>query len=254
MASQNLRRIISLLLTYLTITQICSATSNSAEKVKLDLYYESLCPYSADFIINDLAIIFQNGIIDIVDLRLFPWGNAKLTSNNSFTCQHGPNECLLNTVEACAIHAWPNLDDHFPFITCVESLVYEGKYYQWETCFKELGLDPEPITDCYKSEVGKKLELKYAALTDALKPPHKYVPWVVVDGKPLLEDFEDFITYICKAYKGPKPSACNVVSFASVITKKTSHVHPVSYTEQTIKATLLMKMWSFIQSWMDLII
>ncbi|XP_021720994.1 gamma-interferon-inducible lysosomal thiol reductase-like isoform X3 [Chenopodium quinoa] len=241
-------------LAYLTVFQVCLGSPNTAKKVPLDLYYESLCPYCANFILNELPIIFENGLIDIVDLRLFPWGNARLISNNSFICQHGPNECLLNTVEACAIHAWPNLDDHFPFITCVESLVYEGKYYQWETCFKELGLDPEPITDCYKSEVGKKLELKYAALTDALKPPHKYVPWVVVDGKPLLEDFEDFITYICKAYKGPKPSACNVVSFASVITKKTSHVHPVSYTEQTIKATLLMKMWSFIQSWMDLII
>lgn len=26
-----------------------------------------------------------------------------------FTFQHGPKECLLNTVEACAIYAWPEL-------------------------------------------------------------------------------------------------------------------------------------------------
>lgn len=248
--SSILRRIFSLL-AILTMVQICFGASNSPQKVSLDLYYESLCPYSANFIINELTDIFDNGIIDIVDLRLFPWGNAKLTSNNSFTCQHGPRECFLNTVEACAIDAWPNLDDHFPFINCVETRVYEGKYSQWDTCFKELSLDPKPVTSCYKGEEGKKLELKYAALTAALSPPHEYVPWVVVDGEPLLEDYENFISYICKAYKGPSPSACKKASLASALRMKTYHAHPVCYTEQTAKVPFLLKIWSFITSWTD---
>ena len=29
--------------------------------------------------------------------------------------QHGPFECLLNTVEACAIHIWPDLVRDSPF-------------------------------------------------------------------------------------------------------------------------------------------
>lgn len=48
-------------------------------------------------------------------------------------------------------------DDHFPFINCVETRVYEGKYSQWDTCFKELSLDPKPVTSCYKGEEGKKV-------------------------------------------------------------------------------------------------
>ncbi|KAF7827637.1 Gamma-interferon-inducible lysosomal thiol reductase [Senna tora] len=113
--------------------------------------------------------------------------NAKLRGNNTFDWQHGPYECLLNTVEACAIDAWPDLNEHFPFIYCVEKLVQERKYREWESCFKKLGLDPKPIDNCYTSEFGKELDLKYAAETNGLQPPHKYVPWVVVDGEPLYE-------------------------------------------------------------------
>jgi interferon gamma-inducible protein 30 len=61
--------------------------SQSHNKVSLELYYESLCPYSADFIVNDLPIIFQHDLLSIVDLKLVPWGNAKLGPNSTITCQ-----------------------------------------------------------------------------------------------------------------------------------------------------------------------
>lgn len=120
--------------------------------------------------------------------------------------QHGAAECLLNTIEACAIDAWPDLvcfvlitncsihlcwqqivyynnwkegiyiehsfccstfslsdwieymqNEHFPFIYCVESLVNDGKYSKWETCYEKLGKDPKPISDCYASGRGKEV-------------------------------------------------------------------------------------------------
>ena len=48
-------------------------------------------------------------------------------------------------------------NDHFPFIYCVEALVYERKYLEWESCFEELGLESKPITDCYSSRLGQKV-------------------------------------------------------------------------------------------------
>lgn len=206
---------------------------NQEEKVTLELYYESLCPYCSRFIVKYLYTIFDTGIIDITDLKLIPYGNARIKPNGTITCQHGQWECLLNTVEACAIATWPDVHEHFPYIYCVENLIYDGDYTQWETCFEKLGLDPKPINDCYKNEKGHELELGYAAVTNALQPPHKYVPWVTVDGKPLYDDYPDFVSFICKAYKGSHvPAACSDLSSdAANENKKRYTVTSVCYTD-----------------------
>ncbi|CAH2038702.1 unnamed protein product, partial [Thlaspi arvense] len=186
------------------------SSSSASPKVSLGFYYESLCPYCSSFLVNHLPKLFEDDLISIVDLHLSPWGNTKLRPDNAtVVCQHGAYECFLDTVEACAIDAWPKLSDHFPFIYCVESLVTEHKYDEWETCYEKLNLNSKPVADCLSSGHGNELELQYAAETSALEPPHKYVPWVVVDGQPLYEDYENFISYICNAYKGNKvPGAC----------------------------------------------
>ncbi|KAF4387511.1 hypothetical protein F8388_011659 [Cannabis sativa] len=250
---------------------------SNSEKVSLGLYYESLCPYSANFIVNYLVKIFEDDLLSIVDLKLFPWGNAKIRGNSTVVCQlgyrnlqrlvvsplllcfsmtilsfhfiaknsygaHGPYECLLNTVEACAIDAWPELNKHFPFIYCIEALVQERKYLQWETCYEKLGLDPKHVNECYKSEAGKELELQYGAETDALQPPHRYVPWVVVDGQPLYEDYENFLSYICKAYKGPAvPTSCSELSLRNFDVEGAKPGHFVSYKDQGERASLMGK-------------
>ncbi|CAL1368793.1 unnamed protein product [Linum trigynum] len=232
----------SLLLLSASSSQLPGAkesTTSSGDKVPLALYYESLCPYSANFIVNYLVRVFEDDeLFSIVDLYLSPWGNAKIRSNGTFVCQHGEAECLLNTVEACAIHAWPKLEKNFPFIYCVEEKVHEGKYREWESCFGELALDPKPIQDCYSSGYGEKLELKYAAETNELEPPHQYVPWVVVDGKPLYEEYENVISYICEAYKGTAtPKACSSQVSRSIIQKgrKTGRPSaPVCYKDSVV--------------------
>ncbi|XP_057862941.1 gamma-interferon-responsive lysosomal thiol protein isoform X5 [Cryptomeria japonica] len=152
----------SMLITLLFFTSVTAwGLTGEAEKVSVEVYYESLCPDSASFIVNYLDKLFTDRLIDIVDLRLIPYGNARIGSNETINCQHGPYECVLNTIEACAIDAWPNL-----------------------------------------------LELQYAAETNSLKPPHQYVPWVVLNGQPLYENYENVEEYICKAYKGTLPQAC----------------------------------------------
>ncbi|KAJ7964241.1 gamma-interferon-inducible lysosomal thiol reductase-like [Quillaja saponaria] len=228
-----------------------SAINSNSDKVTLELYYESLCPYSANFIVNYLEKIFlDEQLISIVDLKLIPYGNARIGPNNTITCQHGQFECLLNTVEACAIKIWPDLEKHFPFIYCVETLVHERKYPEWESCYGKLNLDPKPISDCYSSGYGKELELQYAAETDDLQPPHKYVPWVVVDGQPLYEDYEDVVSYVCKAYKGASvPQACSIIYLNTVLSGKDKPARSVC-DKETIMPTLLDRVRIAITSWM----
>lgn len=59
----------------------------SSKKVSLGVYYESNCPYSLLFVVEDLYKIFYNGLIDIVDLHLVPWGNARILDNSTIQYQ-----------------------------------------------------------------------------------------------------------------------------------------------------------------------
>jgi len=78
-----------LLLLLLVPPSSSSSSSSSApnEKVTVSLYYESLCPYCADFIVNRLVRLFQTDLISIVNLRLVPWGNAWIAPDGSVVCQ-----------------------------------------------------------------------------------------------------------------------------------------------------------------------
>ena len=189
-------------------------TINQDEKVDLFLYYESLCPGCSAFITDYLVKVFDDGLIDIVNLRLVPWGNAKVVEpNQTFSCQHKEDECYFNTIHACAINAWPDVKTHFNFIHCVESQISGESIHDkgkiWQTCCQKLKLNEKPIQECYSSGLGKKLELQYYNETRNLKPPHEFVPWVTVDDTAIRDDLVDYIKYVCNAYKGSHvPEAC----------------------------------------------
>jgi len=63
------------------------AAAEGAKKVSLVLYYESLCPYSASFVVDRLARVFEDGLLDAVDLTLLPYGNARVHAGGEITCQ-----------------------------------------------------------------------------------------------------------------------------------------------------------------------
>lgn len=94
MASPTSFCFLSLLPLLLIIINIPSQSHSSELKndanddvVHVSLYYESLCPYSKDFIVKSLQNFIQLDVMSVVSLRLVPYGNAATSPSGTVSCQ-----------------------------------------------------------------------------------------------------------------------------------------------------------------------
>ncbi|RDY10258.1 Gamma-interferon-inducible lysosomal thiol reductase, partial [Mucuna pruriens] len=163
-------------------------------------------------LIRDLRNVFDRNLISFVNLQLVPWANAYLNNtNNSISCQNGPDECELNSLESCALNIWPKVDIQYFLINCFEFMAIDGRSKKWQDCTNELGLPKGPILNCFNGGNGTELGKTYINKTAQLFPPPSFVPWVVVNNQPVGEDYANFTYYVCKAIKGyVVPEACNL--------------------------------------------
>ncbi|RZS03675.1 hypothetical protein BHM03_00033878 [Ensete ventricosum] len=189
----------------------------SGRKVSLSLYYEALCPFCSSFIVNHLPKIFSNGLISIVDLDLVPFGNARLDPNGSISCQHGQYECLLNTVEACAISSWPivvnnNILDSFTVLSTQSKMA--------------------------NTQTGKLVSNRLALVQNL-----SLIATTVDMGLRsvcimfLISDYENFQHYICKAYDGVPPRACEGLLLRTSKKEKPNEGEPFCHIDGAISSS-----------------
>lgn len=87
----------------------------------------------------------------------------------------------------CAQALHPVQTEWLPLVTCLEATPLRRMLAAVNTCAKRAGLDAAELVECADGPQGDALEAAAAAATAALRPPHTYVPWVVVEGVPLGE-------------------------------------------------------------------
>jgi len=152
-----------------------------------------------------------------MNFSYYPYGNAderrKPDGTYKFSCQHGADECKANIIMACAMSYHTNFTEYFPFVECMEQT--REPCNAGRKCAKKSGWsDYDKIESCSQGKEGNMLEHEIAVATDSLNPPHKWTPWVVMNGKPLSDHQLDLslTKLVCDAYTGSnKPAACNSV-------------------------------------------
>ena len=183
--------------------------------INVEIYYESLCPDCTNLISGQLNKSWHELAMTaaLFDVDMIPYGNAREFPNRKerkwdFQCQHGHKECLGNIIEACIINrvylshyymrtliCMEGAEDPVEAAKgCIESHPETAHFMKWQD-----------IEACAHGKEGNRLMHANALRTESLKPKHKYVPWLVFDGKhsAVLDELasRDLSSVICDLYK-----------------------------------------------------
>jgi len=173
-------------------------------KVKVELYYETMCPYCEEFINSTLSPLWSDPIIrSVMDLHLLPAGNVMVVPGESvsagykfwhpeaandkyiYRCQHGESECLGNMVQLCAMKVLGDAEKYLPLVFCMASRANHLPEKSSYECMQELKIDQDPIFKCVHAPTASEEMFLITKADAALSQPRKYVPWIMVNGQHL---------------------------------------------------------------------
>eukprot|EP00915_Cephaloidophora_sp_WS-2016_P006789 GHVH01009156.1.p1 GENE.GHVH01009156.1~~GHVH01009156.1.p1 ORF type:complete len:244 (-),score=31.43 GHVH01009156.1:57-707(-) len=176
--------------------------SRKINAVKVQLYYESLCPYCQSFIVDTLQpLAKKTDVWEHVDFNFIPFGNVRPDVNGELQCQHGANECYINTVHQCIVEDIIGFKRQFEKILCIEDKGYSSSTppqdlaATWGECFENDAETMKLIHECV-SHREEELFKKYEKMTSEVKD-REFVPWVLIDGVHV--NSNEFLDSICDA-------------------------------------------------------
>lgn len=177
------------------------------KRVRLDLYYECLCPDSRYFVVHHLAPTWDK-LGDVLDIRLWPYGKAetkeKPGGGYSFSCQHGQEECLGNFFHACVARLVPDQGVALDLVKCMieDNFQPEGTARR---CLqgKEEVLTWDRLQACAVGPQGEQLHAEAGKRTQALVPGVTFIPTVELEGsqKGQKQMLKNLVGEVCKVYE-----------------------------------------------------
>lgn len=189
----------------LLVLLLALAPFSTASDVNVTLYAEALCPFCAKWVATTKHLFSEDKLGPLIEFRYVAYGNVRVNaSSGELMCQHGPHECALNRVINCAQAHHPDWNVWLPFVRCIEEEAankhdapdVENIVMQ---CGSDTHINGQVILDCSKGEQGNTLEREAGEETAALRPQHRYVPWLVVNGIALGGDYESLYKFVCVA-------------------------------------------------------
>ena len=199
---------------YFLLIYIILISNVSSQKVvpKITVYFESLCPYSIEFITTSIKEFYSKVTKpNVAYIELIPYGNAKetydpTTKKYTFTCQHGDNECYGNLVSTCSLNVLGRVEGQLNIICLLENIYLHNRNFD-ETLEYCMSSKPEllkEVQDCVKSDIGNIYEHQMAEKTG----DHLGVPWILVDGVYDEEDNEIIYDSLFEFLCGEDKSKC----------------------------------------------
>merc|ERR1711899_124578 len=116
-------RVLLLLLPLFSLSSSLSVSLTKTDaKPLLGVVYESLCPYSRQFIREQVHPAYTT-LSEFFDVEFIAYGGASTHGNAedgyTFDCQHGPRECAGNIVQGCTVHHVTDMMMQVELLNCM---------------------------------------------------------------------------------------------------------------------------------------
>ncbi|KAK7753307.1 hypothetical protein SLS62_004826 [Diatrype stigma] len=129
-----------------------SQSEVSHPPVPLEIHIMSKCP-DAQYCLSELVVPSMVRTSDKVNFTLSYIGTP--TENDGIECKHGPEECMGNIIELCAVNLYPDVKVYLGFTNCLTQDYPEIPDSELvEECALEFGIDKEKLNECASRDTG----------------------------------------------------------------------------------------------------